>query len=114
MDRDTRYLSQRPVHPATYDHRGIRSTALWHNLTPFDQGYVDLLARYTTPLVQLGTPASQLNTTATGLVYQQLRSQAAILGNSDVFLMCAALAFLAVPLAFLLSRGKGKGGEGAG
>ena len=88
----------------------VRMAHLGSNLTPFDQGYVDLLARYTEPLVQLGVAQGQLGTTANGLVYQQLRSQAAILGNADVFLGCAILAFAAVPLAFLLSAGKGKGG----
>ncbi len=88
----------------------VRMAHLASNLTPFDQGYVDLLARYKEPLVQLGVAQGQLNTTANGLVYQQLRSQAAILGYSDVFLGCALFALLGVPLAFLLSGGKGKGG----
>jgi hypothetical protein len=74
---------------------------------------VDALARYTEPLVRLGVAQSQLSTTALGLVYQQLRSQAAILGNADVFLGCALLAFIGIPLAFLLSGGKGKGGAAA-
>ena len=91
----------------------IRMAHLSANLTPFDQGYVDALARYTEPLVQLGTAQSQLSMTAQGLIYQQLRSQAAILGNADVFLGCALLAFVGVPLAFLLSAGKGKGGAAA-
>ena len=88
----------------------VRMAHLGSNLTPFDQGYVDGLARYTEPLVQLGVAQGQLTTTANGLLFQQLRSQAAILANSDVFLGCAILAFMGVPLAFLLSGGKGKGG----
>jgi len=91
----------------------VRMAHLSSNLTPFDQGYVDALARYTQPLVQLGVAQAQQAITANGLIYQQLRSQAAILGYSDVFLMCATLAFIAVPLAFLLSSGKPKGGAGA-
>ena len=88
----------------------VRMAHLSANLTPFNQGYVDALARYTEPLVQLGVAQGQLSTTANGLIYQQLRSQAAILGYADVFLGCALLAFVGVPLAFLLSAGKGKGG----
>ena len=88
----------------------VRMAHLGSNLTPFDQGYVDLLARYTEPPVQLGVAQGQLGSTANGLVYQHLRSQAAIMGNADVFLGCAILAFVGVPLAFLLSGGKGKGG----
>ena len=87
----------------------VRMAHLSSNLTPFDQGYLNLLNRYTESLVQLGVAQAELSSTASGLVYQQLRSQAAILGNADVFLGCAILAFLAVPLAFLLSGGKGKG-----
>lgn len=91
----------------------VRMAHLASNLTPFDQGYVDALARYTQPLVQLGVAQGQQGSTATGLIYQQLRSQAAIMGNADVFLGCAILAFIGVPLAFLLSGGKGKGGGAA-
>ena len=88
----------------------VRMAHLSANLTPFDQGYVDALARYTAPLAQLGVAQSQQAATANGQIYQQLRTQASILGNADVFLGCALLAFMAVPLAFLLSGGKGKGG----
>lgn len=88
----------------------VRMAHLGSNLTPFDQGYIDALARYTEPLVQLGVAQGQLGSTASGLLYQQLRSQAAIMGNADVFLGCAILAFVGVPMAFLLSGGKGKGG----
>ena len=88
----------------------VRMAHLGSNLTPFDQGYVDALTRYTEPLVQLGVARGQQASQANGLIYQQLRAQAAIMGNADVFLGCAILAFIGVPLAFLLSGGKGKGG----
>ena len=91
----------------------VRMAHLASNLTPFDQGYVDALTRYTQPLVQLGIAQGQQATQASGLLYQQLRAQAAIMGNADVFLACAVLAFIGVPLAFLLSAGKGKGGAAA-
>ncbi len=90
----------------------VRMAHLQSNLTPFSQGYVDALARYTEPLVRLGVPQSQQGTTAKGQIYEQLIKQASILGNADVFLGCAILAFVAVPLAFLLSKGKGKPGAG--
>ncbi len=88
----------------------VRMAHLGSNLTPFDQGYQDALTRYSQPLIDMGTAAGQVSSTASGLLYQQLRAQAAIMGNADVFLGCAILAFVGVPLAFLLSGGKGKGG----
>ena len=91
----------------------VRMAHLGSNLTPFDQGYQDALTRYSRPLIDMGTAAGQVSSTATGLLYQQLRSQAAIMGYADVFLGCAIVAFVGVPLAFLLSAGKGNGGGAA-
>ena len=85
----------------------VRMAHLVARMTPFDQGYVDALAQHGQALTAMGVAPSQVNATAMGHVYQTLRTQAAILGYSDVFLYCAALAFVAVPIAFLLSGIKG-------
>ncbi len=47
-----------------------------------------------------------------GLIYQQLQSQASILGYADLFMLTAIIAFACAPLCFLFTgiKGAAKGG----
>lgn len=77
--------------------------------TPFHQAYNALIAQYERALVAMGHVASAAHDIAVGKVYQVYRTQAAILGYSDVFLMTATVAFAVVPFCLLLSDLKGGG-----
>jgi DHA2 family multidrug resistance protein len=78
--------------------------------TPFRQPFNDLVARYQSALVALGHTAQAAHDLALGKVYQVFREQAAILAYSDVFLYLSVVAFAVVPVCFLLSPRKGRGG----
>ena len=90
----------------------IRSSFLVNHLTPFDQGYNLTLQNYQTTLLGMGHAAATTLNTATGQVYQMLRTQSQVLAYSDVFMFCAIGAFCTVPFAFLFSGVTAKGGGG--
>ena len=79
----------------------IRMAHLVPHLTPFDQPYLDLVARNERALLTLGHAPGEAATTAVSMVFTTLRNQASILAYSDVFLFCAAFAFAVIPLTFL-------------
>jgi DHA2 family multidrug resistance protein len=87
-----------------------RQSQLVHNLSPLSEGYNRLVANDTQQIVLAGHPAG---TTATGLIYQQLQAQAAILAYDDLFRTCAIIAFVVAPLCFLFTRIRAAGGPGA-
>jgi MFS transporter, DHA2 family, multidrug resistance protein len=72
-------------------------------MSPFNQPYQALVAQYEQTLHSLGRVGASAHDLAVGRVYQVFRTQAAILGYRDVFFYCAMVAFLVVPLCFLLS-----------
>ncbi len=88
----------------------VRTAHLVTHLTPFDQPYLDLVQRNKDALISMGHDKADAATRAVGMVYQTLRTQASVLAYSDVFLYCAVLAFLIVPLTFLFSNIKAGGG----
>ena len=90
----------------------IRTAHLTTHLSNFDQGYTQTIARYQQTLIGMGHAAETTMTTATGQVYQALRTQAQVLAYSDVFMFCAVAAFCVVPFAFLFTSVKAKGGGG--
>ncbi|MGA8707041.1 MAG: DHA2 family efflux MFS transporter permease subunit [Steroidobacteraceae bacterium] len=73
-----------------------------------------LQAEYTRALEALGYTAAAAQRLALGRLYQVLRTQAAVSSYTDVFIVCATLAFAAVPLAFLFSATKGGRGPAVG
>jgi MFS transporter, DHA2 family, multidrug resistance protein len=89
-----------------------RMSYLGGHLNPFNQNYEQLLQRNAHTLLGLGHAAGTTMQTATGMVYQTLRSQAQVLAYADVFMYCAVGAFCVVPFAFLFSNFKAKGGGG--
>lgn len=63
-------------------------------------------------LTAMGYAAGAAHDAAVGKVYQVYRTQAEVLGYSDVFRYTAIVAFAVVPFCFFLSRTKG-GSRGA-
>ena len=81
--------------------------------SPFNQPFDALVATYEQALRALGRTGAAVHDAALGQVFQVVRLQATMLAYSDVFMYCAIVAFLVVPLCFFLSPGKG-GPPGAG
>jgi DHA2 family multidrug resistance protein len=81
--------------------------------TPLHSPFLVLRAQYTRAIEALGHSAEAAQRMALGRLYQVLRTQASVLAYTDVFRMCAILAFAAVPLAFLFSATKKSGGPAA-
>ncbi len=90
----------------------VRTAHLVTHLDAFNPNYTQLVQRYQQTLVSMGHAAETTMTTATGQVYQMLRTQAQVLAYSDVFMFCAIAAFAVTPVAFLFSGGTAKGGGG--
>ena len=82
--------------------------------TPFNQPYQSLVAQYEQTLHSMGRVGAAAHEAAIGRVYQVMRTQAAILSYRDVFFYCAIVAFLVVPLCFLLSPKTGGMRAGGG
>ena len=78
------------------------------HLSPFDQGFVDTLSRYTRTLQAMGRTAAEAQQTAMGLLNHVLTQQAAVLAYADLFALTAAASFCVVPLTFLF-RGSTSG-----
>jgi DHA2 family multidrug resistance protein len=68
-----------------------------------------LQAQYVHAIEALGQGTDAAHRIALGRLYQVVRTQASISAYTDVFMLCAALAFCAVPLAFLFSATKRSG-----
>ena len=90
----------------------IRSAYLIDHLNTFDQGYNRAIQGIQQNLLSTGHAAGTTLSTATGQVYQMLRTQSQVLAYSDVFAYCAIGAFCIVPFAFLFSSVKAQGGGG--
>lgn len=87
-----------------------RQAHLVDHLSQFDQGYNLLVQNDRQQIAIAGHPAG---TTASGLIFQQLHTQAAVLAYSDLFMSCAILAFAVAPLCFLFTGIRAAGGRGA-
>ncbi len=92
----------------------VHSSYLVAHLTPLDPGYASTLAQVKQAFVNLGHSSADAATRAEGFIYTTLHTQAEILGYSDVFLGCAVLSFVAVPLTLLFSPIKVGAKPGAG
>ena len=56
----------------------------------------------------MGHAPADAATTAMGLIYQTLRTQAPVLAYADVFWFCAILAFAVAPFALLFTQHQGQ------
>ncbi len=74
--------------------------------TPLHAPFGLLEAQYTRTIQALGHATAAAQHAAAGRLYQVLRTQASLSAYTDVFMLCAVLAFSAVPLAFLFSATK--------
>jgi len=92
----------------------IRTAHLVSHLTPLDPAYNALVAQNVHGLLGLGRAPGEAATTAVGMVYQTLHSQAQILAYADVFLFTSVLAFALAPVALLFTGSKMGGAKGAG
>jgi DHA2 family multidrug resistance protein len=84
----------------------VHRTYLSQWASPLNQPYQALIASYEQTLRAMGHAGSAVHDIAVGQVYQMFRIQATVLAYSDVFLYCSVVAFLVVPLSFLLSPKK--------
>ncbi len=81
----------------------IRQSYLAGHLNAFNPNYNTTIQQYQNTLLSMSHAAATTLSTATGQVYQTLRTQAQVLAYSDVFMFCAIGAFCVVPFAFLFS-----------
>jgi len=98
-------LATAAIEQRTQTHRAYLS----QHLTPLDQPYVDLLARMTHALTDMGHSALGAHSAAMDLLNTTLTKQAAVLAYMDVFQLCAVIAFVAVPVTFLFRPSKAGG-----
>ncbi len=81
-------------------------------MSPLNQGYNALIQRSEQSLLTLGRAAASVHDEAVSHTYKTYIGQAAILGYNNVFQYFAAIAFLVVPLCFLISNRTAQGGGG--
>jgi MFS transporter, DHA2 family, multidrug resistance protein len=81
--------------------------------TPFRQPFRELVATYAHSLMAMGHSAQVAQGMALGKIYGMIRVQAAIMAFSDTYVICAIVAFLVAPFAFLMTRRKSSGEVGA-
>ncbi|SFK01528.1 DHA2 family efflux MFS transporter permease subunit [Methylocapsa palsarum] len=74
--------------------------------TPFHQPFNELIAAYEKALVAMGRAAGAAHDIAIGQVYQSFRTQAQVLGYSDVFVYVAIVSFSVVPVCFFMTNKK--------
>ncbi len=71
-----------------------------------DPNFRETLSHVAAAIKNLGTVAGDATQAAMGQIERTLIAQAGLLAYMDVFLYCAILAFLFVPLTFLFSSVK--------
>ena len=99
---------------ATIERTQADQAHLSRYMTPLAQGYNTYLQQSERALLTLGRAASAVHDEAVGRLYTTYRAQAAVLAYNNVFQYTAVLAFLIVPLCFLISNKKAQGGGGGG
>ena len=95
-------------------HSQTRMAYMSEHLTPLEQPFADQIARSEATLMSHGTAATDLATTANGIMYKGLLFQSSVQAYLDVFVICSVLAFCIVPLTFLISPMKAGGRKPAG
>jgi DHA2 family multidrug resistance protein len=72
-------------------------------MTPLHQPFQTLIATYEQALRAMGRAGSAVRDDAVGRIYQVFQVQAAVLGYADIFLYAAVIAFVMIPLSFLVA-----------
>jgi DHA2 family multidrug resistance protein len=91
----------------------VRMAYLGEHQTATSQPYLDTVAAITRTIEATGVPHAAAQQSAIGHLYQQLIGQSQLLAYTDVFVVCAILAFCVAPLALLFPAVKAGGGGGA-
>lgn len=84
----------------------VRQAYLSNWTTPLNQPFAALLQQQEAVARASGYGAGAAPSVALGQLYKTFQAQAAVLAYSDVFLLCAAMAFCIVPLTFLFTKYK--------
>jgi DHA2 family multidrug resistance protein len=92
----------------------VRMAYLGGHLSPFSQAYADLLASAARTIAAGGQAMASAQKSAGVMLEQTLLDQAQILAYQDVFMICAVVSIIIVPLTFLLSPAKVGQGAGGG
>jgi MFS transporter, DHA2 family, multidrug resistance protein len=92
----------------------VHQSYLAERATPFHQPFNDLVASYQSAFRALGHGAAEAHDLAMGGIYRVFQTQASILAYEDVFIVVSVIAFAVVPICFLLSPTKGRGGGARG
>jgi DHA2 family multidrug resistance protein len=90
----------------------IRMSYLGGHLNPFNQNYVDMIDRNAQKMLSYGFNPDSAQQRAVSMAYTNLRSQASLLAYTDVFAICALLAFCVVPLTLFFSPSRSGGAAG--
>jgi DHA2 family multidrug resistance protein len=91
----------------------LHQSVLVDSLSPLNSVYNQAVVGARATLIHRGVSPSQAAMQALGLVYNGLRSQAAMLAYADVFRIMGVVSLAAIPFVFLLKKVKG-GRESAG
>jgi DHA2 family multidrug resistance protein len=91
----------------------VRSAHLVHNMSPLNEQFNITLERWAQAVRDFSSAAGDPLALATGQLYQQMIVQARILAYVDVFIGLGIVAFVLIPLCFLLSPVKSEGSAGA-
>ncbi len=91
----------------------VRSAHLVHNMSPLNEQFNMTLERWAQAIRDFTSAAGDPLALATGQLYQQMIVQARILAYVDVFTGLGVIAFILIPLCFLLSPVKSEGSAGA-
>jgi DHA2 family multidrug resistance protein len=75
-------------------------------VTPLNQPFQTLIASYEQTLRAMGRAGVAVHDIAVGQAFQAYRIQAAVLAYADIFMYAAIMAFIMIPLSFLVSRRK--------
>ena len=71
--------------------------------TPLYQPFQTLIATYEQALQAMGRAGSAIRDDAVGHIYQVFRIQAAVLAYADIFMYASAIAFMMIPVSFLVA-----------
>jgi DHA2 family multidrug resistance protein len=81
----------------------VHTAYLAANLSRADPNFRETLSHVSAAIKNLGTVAGDTTQAAMGQIERTLIAQAGLLAYMDVFLYCAILAFIFVPLTFFFS-----------
>ena len=91
-------------------HSQLHQTYLAAHLTPSSSAYQYKLSQVTSSLMDQGIPIAQAASTAKGLIYRELLSQASIMSYDDAYVAMTFIMLAGLGLTFFLPRNRPKSG----